>query len=105
MSYTRTTREGRALGFFGRSAIHPRQVATINRVYTPTDEEVTWARNVVAAAASAEATGSGALRLPNGDFVDVAIVRRAEDILRLAEAFGAGAGASASSPLGAGAGG
>ena len=88
----RTTRQGRDLGFFGRSALHPRQVPTINRVYTPSDEEVRQAREVITAAASAEAAGSGALRLPNGDFVDVAIVRRAEAVLQLAEALGASTG-------------
>jgi citrate lyase subunit beta / citryl-CoA lyase len=90
----RTTRQGRDLGFFGRSAIHPRQVAAINRVYTPSEEEVGRAREVVTAAASAEAGGSGALRLPSGDFVDVAIVRRAEAVLRLADALGAPTGGS-----------
>jgi citrate lyase subunit beta/citryl-CoA lyase len=88
----RTTRQGRDLGFFGRSAIHPRQIPVINRAYTPGDEEVSRAREVVTAARSAEATGSGALRMPNGEFVDVAIVRRAEAVLRLAEALGAPAG-------------
>ena len=83
----RTTRQGRALGFFGRSAIHPRQVGIINAVYTPTDEEVERARVVVRAAATAEATGSGALQLPDGQFVDIPIVRRAEETLRLAEAL------------------
>jgi citrate lyase subunit beta/citryl-CoA lyase len=88
----RTTCQGRDLGFFGRSAIHPRQVPTINRVYTPSGDEVSQAREVVAAAANAEAAGSGALRLPGGEFVDVAIVRRAEAVLQLAEALGAPTG-------------
>lgn len=81
----RSTQQGRALGFFGRSALHPRQVPIINAVFTPSVEEVERARELVQAAAAAEATGSGALRLPDGDFVDVAVVRRAEDVLRLAE--------------------
>ncbi|MBI3980304.1 MAG: CoA ester lyase [Chloroflexi bacterium] len=83
-----TTRQGRALGFFGRSAIHPRQVAIINTVFTPSQEEIGRARAVVDAAMRAEATGSGALRLPDGDFVDVAVVRRARDVLHLVEALG-----------------
>jgi len=82
-----TTRQSRALGFFGRSALHPRQVPIINAVFTPSETEIAWAQEVVEAASSAEASGSGALRLPNGDFVDVAIVRRAEATLRLARAF------------------
>jgi citrate lyase subunit beta / citryl-CoA lyase len=83
----RSTRQARALGFFGRSALHPRQVPIINAVFTPAGEEVAWARQVVEASERAEAAGSGALQLPNGDFVDVAIVRRAQDILALAEAL------------------
>jgi citrate lyase subunit beta/citryl-CoA lyase len=90
-----TTRQGRALGFFGRSAIHPRQVATINAAYTPAEEEITAAREVVDAAAECEASGGGALRLPNGDFVDVAIVRKAETLLRLADSLRTGSTASA----------
>lgn len=82
-----SSRQGRALGFFGRSCIHPRQVPIINAVYTPTAEEVERARGVVEAAAAAEQTGTGALRLAGGQFVDAAIVRRAADLLRLAEAL------------------
>jgi citrate lyase subunit beta/citryl-CoA lyase len=82
-----TTRQSRALGFFGRSALHPRQVPIINAVFTPSAAEIGAAREVVATAADAEASGTGALRLPNGDFVDVAIVRRAESTLRLAESL------------------
>jgi citrate lyase subunit beta/citryl-CoA lyase len=82
-----TTRQSRTLGFFGRSALHPRQVPIINAVFTPSEAEIAAAREVVAAAAHAEASGTGALRLANGDFVDVAIVRRAEATLQLAEAL------------------
>jgi citrate lyase subunit beta/citryl-CoA lyase len=84
----RSTRQGRALGFFGRSAIHPRQVPIIHTVYTPSEAEIAAAREIVEAAAAAEAVGTGALRLPNGDFVDVPVVRRAEELLRLADALG-----------------
>ena len=84
----RSTRQGRALGFFGRSALHPRQVPIINAVYTPTADEIAAAQAIVAAAAAAAATGTGALRLPNGEFVDIPVVRYAEDTLRLAAALG-----------------
>lgn len=83
----RTTRQGKALGFFGRACIHPRQVPLVNEIYTPTADEVARARAVVDAAREAERTGTGALRLPDGTFVDAPIVRRAELVLRLAEAL------------------
>ena len=84
----RSTRQARALGYFGRSAIHPRQVPIVNAVFTPSREEVDQAREIVVAAAGAEATGSGAIQLPSGDFVDLPVVQRAEALLRLAEALG-----------------
>jgi citrate lyase subunit beta/citryl-CoA lyase len=82
----RSTRQSRALGFFGRAALHPRQVPIINTVFTPTREEVDRAREIVDAFRTAENSGSGSLQLPDGEFVDVAVVRRAQDVLALAEA-------------------
>ena len=81
----RSTRQSKGLGFFGRSAIHPRQLPIIHAVYTPTADEVAWATRLLAAAADAERAGSGALQLDTGEFVDVPVVRRAEAVLRLAE--------------------
>jgi citrate lyase subunit beta/citryl-CoA lyase len=43
------TAAARAMGFDAKAAIHPDQVAIINHVYTPGDEELAWARRVVAA--------------------------------------------------------
>ncbi|QGV81129.1 HpcH/HpaI aldolase/citrate lyase family protein [Streptomyces ficellus] len=73
---------GRALGFLGRAAIHPRQLPVIERAYLPAPEEVEAAEEVVAAAA----TGAGALALPDGRFVDAAIVAAAHRTLALARA-------------------
>ncbi|MEU0405705.1 aldolase/citrate lyase family protein [Streptomyces sp. NPDC006197] len=75
---------GRAMGFFGRAAIHPRQLPVIERAYFPTPEEVDAAREVVEAAA----TGQGALALPNGRFVDAAVVEGAHRVLSLAARAG-----------------
>jgi citrate lyase subunit beta/citryl-CoA lyase len=82
-----STRQARSLGFFGRSAIHPRQVGIINAIFTPSPEEVDRARAIVAAAATAEAGGTGALQLPDGTFVDVPVVQRAEQLIHLSEAL------------------
>ncbi|WP_330176313.1 CoA ester lyase [Streptomyces sp. NBC_01498] len=73
---------GRSLGFFGRSAIHPRQLPVIERAYLPTAREVETAMEIMAAAAS----GAGALALPDGRFVDAAIVAAARRTLLLAAA-------------------
>ena len=73
----------RSLGFGGKSAIHPRQLAVLHAVFTPSEREVAWAREVVAAFGAA---GGAALRLPDGEFVDLPVARRAERVLELAGA-------------------
>ncbi|MEM7049259.1 MAG: CoA ester lyase [Acidobacteriota bacterium] len=84
-----TTREAKALGFFGRSCLHPRQLATVHRVFTPTAEEIAAARQVVAALEAARAAGRAVAVDASGRFLDPAVVRRAERVLALAEAFAA----------------
>jgi citrate lyase subunit beta/citryl-CoA lyase len=73
----------RSLGFFGKSAIHPRQLPALHEAFSPTAAEVTWAREVVDAF---ERSGGEALRLPGGDFVDVPVAQRARRTLELADA-------------------
>lgn len=73
-------RRGRALGFLGRAAIHPRQLPVIARAYLPTAGELDAARETVAAAAASP----GALALPDGRFVDPAVVAGARRVLTLA---------------------
>jgi len=56
-------RQGRAFGFDGKSLIHPSQIAAANAAFSPSPEEVARAREVVAAFATAEAEGKGAIRI------------------------------------------
>ncbi|MFJ4712326.1 HpcH/HpaI aldolase/citrate lyase family protein [Streptomyces sp. NPDC088785] len=76
----RSCAEGRALGFLGRTAIHPRQLPVIEEAFRPTEAEVAAARDIVDAA-SADA---GALALADGRFVDAAVVAGAHRVLDLA---------------------
>ncbi|MFE0799182.1 HpcH/HpaI aldolase/citrate lyase family protein [Streptomyces sp. NPDC058812] len=71
---------GRALGFLGRAAIHPRQLPIIERAYLPTERELEEAETIVKAATAQP----GALALPDGRFVDAAVVATAQRILSLA---------------------
>jgi citrate lyase subunit beta/citryl-CoA lyase len=73
-------------GFEGASCINPTQVAPLNAAFTPTDDEVAYARRVVAADAEARAQGRGAVAL-DGRMIDVPVVRRAERLLARAEAI------------------
>ncbi|WP_105975721.1 HpcH/HpaI aldolase/citrate lyase family protein [Streptomyces geranii] len=72
---------GRALGFLGRAAIHPRQLPVIERAYLPTPEEIEEAEQIVKAAA----TDEGAQALPDGRFIDAAVVASARRTLSLAD--------------------
>ncbi|MEV6382123.1 CoA ester lyase [Streptomyces sp. NPDC051773] len=71
---------GRALGFLGRAAIHPRQLPVIERAYTPTPQEVESAERTLRAAAGT----AGAQALPDGRFIDPAVVAAARRTLTLA---------------------
>ncbi len=71
----------RSLGFFGKSAIHPRQLDILHEVFTPTSGEIAWAQDVVAAF---DATSGEALQLPGGEFIDLPVADRARRVLQLA---------------------
>jgi citrate lyase subunit beta/citryl-CoA lyase len=76
----------RALGFAGKSCIHPSQVAAANRIFSPTDEEVATARRIVDEAHEAGSQGRGVFGL-DGDMIDRPMIRRAEEIIQLAESL------------------
>ena len=71
-------RRSRRDGFVGRLAIHPDQVATINRAYAPSEAEVAHARKIVAAFEAN--TGAGALGV-DGKMVDIPHLKAARKIL------------------------
>ncbi len=71
---------GRALGFLGRAAIHPRQLPIIERAYLPTERELEEAETIVKAAT----VQPGAQALPDGRFIDAAVVATARRTLSLA---------------------
>ncbi|MFI0224564.1 HpcH/HpaI aldolase/citrate lyase family protein [Streptomyces lydicus] len=77
----RSCARGRALGFLGRAAIHPRQLPVIEAAHLPSPEEVEAAAEIVRAAGAE----GGAQALPDGRFVDAAVVAGARRVLSLAE--------------------
>jgi citrate lyase subunit beta / citryl-CoA lyase len=68
----------RRLGFFGKSAIHPEQVATINEVFSPRAGEREWAQRVLHAFSLANGAPT---TVEGGEFVDEAVAARARAIL------------------------
>ncbi len=78
------SRQSRAEGFMGRLAIHPAQVEIINECYTPSDDEVAFARRVVEAFAAQPGTGTVGI---DGKMFDIPHLKAAQRTLSVAEAF------------------
>ncbi|CRG87466.1 citrate lyase subunit beta-like protein [Talaromyces islandicus] len=81
------SRGGKRLGFNGKQCIHPTQVETVQRVFSPEAEETEWAVRVVTADAKAAQAGRGAWSL-DGKMIDVPVAEKAKAIVRRAEACG-----------------
>ena len=77
----------KALGFTGKASISPRHVEVINSVFSPTQQEVDYAYEVMEAIEMAKAQGKGAIAL-RGKMIDAPIVARAERTIAMAQALG-----------------
>lgn len=78
--YRQAAIRGRALGFEGKWAIHPSQVAIANEVFSPTPAQIKWANDITARMQAEADKGSGALGL-EGVLIDRAHVLLAKKIL------------------------
>ncbi|WP_321964468.1 CoA ester lyase [Paraburkholderia sp. J7] len=85
----------RALGFLGKSCIHPSQIALANDVFRPSDDEIAHALRVVEAARNAERDGVGAY-VVDGKMIDAPFVERARALVQSAERLGLVAPATSS---------
>jgi malyl-CoA/(S)-citramalyl-CoA lyase len=72
------------LGMVGKWAIHPRQIALANEVFTPSEAQVAEAREILAAMETAKANGEGAT-VYKGRLVDIASIKQAEVIVGQSE--------------------
>jgi citrate lyase subunit beta/citryl-CoA lyase len=80
--------QARRLGFSGMSLIHPSQIDAVNAAFTPTADEIDYARRVLKAFEDAKARGEGAVAF-GGQLLDHPIVDRARQTVELAESLGA----------------
>lgn len=69
------------LGFTGKGSIHPKQIGIINEIFSPSEDEVTYARKVVAAFAEAD---SGLVVIDN-KLIELPVLRSMERILAKAD--------------------
>lgn len=77
------TQLARDLGFDGKGAINPRQIAPIHAVFSPSKQELEEAKRIVAAAEEAQAQGKGAIAI-GGRMIDKPVLDRARKTLELA---------------------
>jgi len=82
--YKAQARRSATLGMVGKWAIHPKQIALANEVFTPSEEAVTEPREILAAMEQAKANGEGAT-VYKGRLVDIASIKQAEVIVQQAE--------------------
>ncbi|MGH3090713.1 MAG: HpcH/HpaI aldolase/citrate lyase family protein [Gaiellaceae bacterium] len=80
----RECRLARSLGFRGKLCIHPAQIETVNRVFSPSEEELERSRRVIDVYEQGVAEGRGAVAL-DGEMVDLPVVERARQVLAQAE--------------------
>ncbi|ELY88234.1 Citryl-CoA lyase [Natrialba hulunbeirensis JCM 10989] len=73
------------LGYDGKLAIHPAQVAPINEAFTPTAEELEWATAVLEAKREADGEGRGVFEV-DGEMIDAPLIAQAERIRERADA-------------------
>lgn len=73
----------KGLGFSGKACISPAHVATVNRVFSPSQAEIDYAKDVFEAIAEAKRQGKGAISL-RGKMIDAPIVQRARMVLQTA---------------------
>jgi malyl-CoA/(S)-citramalyl-CoA lyase len=77
-------RRSATLGMVGKWAIHPKQVALANEIFTPSADAVSEARDILSAMETAKAKGEGAT-VYKGRLVDIASIKQAEVIVRQSE--------------------
>jgi malyl-CoA/(S)-citramalyl-CoA lyase len=82
--YKAAARRAAVLGYEGKWAIHPSQIALANEIYSPSDAEVTKARRILEAMQQAAKDGRGAVSL-DGRLIDIASIRMAEALIAKAD--------------------
>jgi citrate lyase subunit beta/citryl-CoA lyase len=86
--FDESCRQGRELGFDGKTLIHPKTIAAANRAFAPTVPETEWARRIIAAHAEAEAAGKGVV-LVDGKLIENLHVEDARRTVALADQIAA----------------
>ncbi len=77
----------RRLGFRGQTVMHPSHVPIVNKVFTPSADEISFYRGLIEAMEDAERRGIAAITY-KGDMVDEAMLKTAREMLHFAKSIG-----------------
>lgn len=86
--FRRACEQGKELGFDGKTLIHPKTLAATNEVFSPSEKEVSQARRIIKAFASATAEGKGVVVL-DGKLIENLHVETAKRTVAMADAIAA----------------
>jgi citrate lyase subunit beta/citryl-CoA lyase len=75
-----TSIRARGLGYRGKCCIHPAQIEVVNAVFTPSAEDISRARRIVAAFEAAERSGAAAVSM-DGFMIDYPVADKARQLL------------------------
>jgi len=79
-------RQGVEFGFDGKTLIHPKTIAAANLAFSPTEQEIDWAKRIIGAHAEAEKAGKGVV-LVDGRLIENLHVESARDLVAMAAAI------------------
>ena len=82
--FAETCRQGREMGFDGKTLIHPKTIAAANEAYAPGTEEIDWSRRIIAAYEEVMREGQGVVLL-DGQLIENLHVEEARRVLGLAD--------------------
>ncbi|MBW2061508.1 MAG: CoA ester lyase [Deltaproteobacteria bacterium] len=83
----RDARLNRQLGFRGQTVIHPTHVPVVNKVFSPTADEIAFYKGLIKALEEAEKKGTAAV-VYEGDMIDYAMAKTAREMLEFAGSIG-----------------
>lgn len=83
----RECEQGKGMGYNGKQCIHPSQVGTVQRIFSPSQKEVEWAVRITIAQARAEEQGKGAWAM-DGKMIDAPVEGKARAIVTKARLCG-----------------
>jgi citrate lyase subunit beta/citryl-CoA lyase len=81
-------RQAADMGFDGKTLIHPKTIATANRIFAPSPNDVAWSRKIIAAHAQATVQGRGVV-VVDGRLIENLHVEEARRLAALGEAIAA----------------